>query len=141
MGHIAAWPDAPSFFLRGGCLFLTPDGDGYRESPTGPRVSFRLTEGWTGLVYELPGEMHNVAAEIQWLKPEGNRVCPVCGAVMREEISCPKRKKNLCPKHCRGCAWDMGHHCRYRTAVLLPKARLAERAKYILWHLRWQRNK
>lgn len=138
MGHILVWPWAPSFFFRGGDLVLDGSGDGYRDEE-GTLVYFQLTEENTGLQYRLTGEVHRVKAFLVRPRPEGNRVCPRCGAVMHEEVTCPKEKRNLCARHCRGCPYDRGWRCIYRTVVLRRRETLRERAAGIVAHMKFKR--
>lgn len=139
MGHIIVWPHAPAFFLRGGELLLDASGDGYRDRETEALVYFQFTGEDTGLAYRLPGEMHRVKAIIRFPGAGGNRICPACGAVMSEEVSCPKEKCSLCIRHCRDCLYNQNYHCTYRTKELMPRLRHRDRARYILWHLKWKR--
>ena len=137
IGHIVVWPSAPSFFWRGGCLFMTPDGDGYEAH--GVKVWFRLTDQWTGLEYVLLGKRYRVEAVMKFPAMEGNHVCPLCGKPMHEETTCPRKERSICIKHCRGCEFDQDYHCLYRTLKIRPKERLREKARYIVWHLKFQK--
>lgn len=137
LGHILVYPDAPELLLRGGMLKGTDDG--YERD--GAKICFRLTEEWAGLEYLLLGKRYRVKAEIRFPAMEGNHICPICGIKMREEVSCPYRKKNICIRHCQGCPWNRNYRCIYRTAEKIKMAPIRRRAETILEHMKFVRKK